>query len=144
MFEFTNVHRFPRAGVDPIASHYDALRIVTFSMATPERNQIIAITLDADRRGRNLLIVNETDDPDALLAVVDMIAASGAGDPHVHGLVLATVRPGGSVGYDDLDRWDEADEVCEAAGIDLVEWFVLGSSISCPRELCGSEPRWAA
>jgi len=144
MFEFANVHRLPRGGVDPIVSIYDALRIVIFSMAAPPCDQIIALTLDAESRGRNILIVNNTPDPNALLGIVDMISNSAAGDPHVHGLILASVRPGGGVSYDDLDRWDQADDICAAVGIDLIEWFVLGASIGCPRELCGADARWAA
>ena len=144
MFEFANIHRLPRAGVDPIESPYDALRIFTFAMTAPPCNEIIVVTLDAERRGRNLLVANETIEPDTFVGVIDSIAAISAGDPHVHGLIVATVRPSGGVDYDDLDRWDEADELCEAAGIDLIEWFVLGSTISCPRELCGTGARWAA
>lgn len=143
MFEFANVHRLPRGGVDPIASFYDALRLVIFSMSAPLREQILVITLDAERRGHNILVVNDTSDPNALLAIVDMITNSAAGDPHIHGLIAASVRPGGGVHYDDLDRWDEADDICESAGIDLVEWLVLGDTIGCPRQLCGSGTRWA-
>lgn len=144
MYEFANIHRLPRGGVDPIVSPYDALRVFIFSMSTPPCAETIALTLDRERRGRNILIVHHTPDPDAMLGIVDMITHSAADDPDVHGVVLATVRPGGGAIYDDLARWDEADDVCDAAGMELVEWFVLGSTISCPRELCGTEARWVA
>ncbi len=144
MFEFANVHRVPRARVDRIESHFDALRIVTISMATPAAHQIIAITLDAEQRGIHVLAINETTEPDALLGVVDMIVDSAAYDAEVHGLVLAAIRPGGDVDFADLGRWNEIDDLCASAGIDLIEWFVLGATISCPRDMCGTAPRWAA
>ncbi len=33
---------------------------------------------------------------------------------------------------DDPERWIEADLQCDDAGVELVEWFVIGRHIVCP------------
>jgi hypothetical protein len=33
-------------------------------------------------------------------------------------------------------------DVTSAAGVELVEWFVIGDDIHCPRDLLGESPRW--
>ena len=57
-------------------------------------------------------------------------------------LVMATVRPGGGPLEDDGDRWLEMSDLTSAAGVELVEWFVIGDEIHCPRDLLGEPPRW--
>ncbi len=33
-------------------------------------------------------------------------------------------------------------DLTSAAGVELVEWFVIGDDIHCPRDLLGEPPRW--
>jgi hypothetical protein len=58
------------------------------------------------------------------------------------------VRPGGGLNLPatlpgDIDRWVEANEITEAHGIELIEWFVVGpAGVECPREMLGEPERW--
>ncbi len=42
----------------------------------------------------------------------------------------------------DVDRWLELSDLAEQAGVELLEWFVIGDAITCPRDLLGEPPRW--
>ena len=132
-------HRVPRGGIDPIRSRADALAVL--ALAAPFGDDTVAILLDAERRGIGLVVVTGTFDPDAIFGVISV--CSGARQPGIAGLILATSRPDGDLVAADLDRWIEASLQCDDAGIELVEWFVIGAHIACPRELAGDPPRWS-
>jgi hypothetical protein len=144
---FCGVHRAPRAGIDPIDSQAAALAVIKLAVHLPLTAETIALVLDADHRGRTVVVVDGTDEPDAVLEVIerlgDAIATSG-GDG---ALVLASVRPDGRPCDDDGDRWLEASELAEELGVELVEWFVVADDAGrttawCPRDLLGEPPRW--
>lgn len=42
----------------------------------------------------------------------------------------------------DALRWIELDQIAEEIGIGLVEWFVIGDTVTRPRELADDPPRW--
>jgi len=134
-----STHRIPRGLVDPIESRADALAVL--ALAAPYGHDTVAVLLDAERRGLGIFVVTGTTHPDAMFEVIDV--CTHAQHTEIGGLVLATSRPGGGMQPVDRDRWIEADLQCDAAGVDLVEWFVIGRHITCPRELAGDQPRWA-
>lgn len=141
-------HRFPRAGLDPITDPADALVIVAAAMRRPRRAETIAIVLDADRCGIAIVVVAGTTAPDAVVDVAEFVATSAARGGSAGGFVIATVRPGAESsgpppgGRSDVDRWLEMSDIAEQAGCELVEWFVIGREISCPRDRLGEMPRW--
>ena len=71
--------------------------------------------------------------------VAECMALAASRVPRLCGLVLASVRPTSAPNMPatlpgDLDRWIEANEITEAYGIELVEWFVVGpAGVDCPR-----------
>jgi H2-forming N5,N10-methylenetetrahydromethanopterin dehydrogenase-like enzyme len=132
------VRRVPRGGPDPIRSADDALAIV--ALAAPFGHDTVALLLDDDRRGRAIVVVHGTVEPDALFHTIDLCLHRH--DVDLGALVLATSRPGGWTVPDDVDRWVEASLQCDDAGVELLEWFVIGLDITCPRELAGDPPRW--
>lgn len=148
MFDIPPLHRIPRAHRDPIRSPFDALRLVWASLDSDPRHQTVVVTLDAERCGLAVMLVNDTADPDAFLGLVDSVTEAAVVHPEMAALIVATVRPDGGFDVDDLARWHEADETCDESGLELVEWFVVGAavsvSVSCPRQLCGVPSRWAA
>jgi hypothetical protein len=135
---FCSVRRIPRGGIDPIRSAADALAV--FALAAPFGNDTVALVLDQERRGNTIVVVSGTTAPDALFDVIDLCLTRC--DVSVGALVIATSRPGGHITTDDVDRWVEASLQCDDAGVELVEWFVIGAEISRPRELAGDPPRW--
>ena len=146
MSSFCTIHRVPRAGIDPIDTERAALAVINMALTPPLRHDTVVITLDQERRGRSLVVVHETDRHDALFGVLEMLV--GMADDEFDALIVATVRPP-VVGVPDLDtfdveRWILASELVEDSGLELVEWFVVGAGVSCPRELVPEPPRWTA
>ena len=132
--------RVPRGFIDPIEYRADALAVL--ALAAPFGHDTVAILLDAERRGIGIVVVTGTLDPDALFRVIDLCIQ--ARYPDLAGLVLATSRPDGDMKAADRERWIEAARQCDDDGIELVEWFVIGEHIACPRDLAGEPPRWRA
>jgi hypothetical protein len=100
------------------------------------------VLLDDQRRGISVFVVSGTTAPDAVLDVVDVVGAAAQVDDLLGGIVLASVRPGGAVEAADIDRWLGASDALDQRGVELVEWFVIGESVECPRDLLGAAPRW--
>ena len=42
----------------------------------------------------------------------------------------------------DVDRWLGMCDLADAAGLELIEWYVVGAAVRCPRDLVGMPPRW--
>jgi len=135
-------HRVPRGGIDPIRCADDALAVL--ALAAPYGHDTIAMLLDEHRCGSSILIVTDTIDPDAMFTVIDTCLAVAHEVDDVDGLILATSRPHGGVEPDDVHRWLEASDQCRASGLELIEWFVLGTTIRCPRGVFGEPARWTA
>ena len=149
MSMFCAAHRPPRAGIDPIDSAAVALAVIGLAMRHPPIHETIALVLDPDRRGRTVVVVDGTAEPDAVLDVVERVAGSIAAAGRTGCVVVATVRPGGGPIEGDDDRWLEASDLADDLGVDLLEWFVIPAdtpSITarawCPRDLLGEAPRW--
>ena len=149
MSMFCAAHRPPRAGIDPIDSAAVALAVIGLAMRHPPIDETIALVLDPDRRGRTVVVVDGTAEPDAVLDVVERVAGSIAAAGRTGCVVVATVRPGGGPIDGDDDRWLEASDLADDLGVDLLEWFVIPAdtpSIAahawCPRDLLGEAPRW--
>lgn len=112
------------------------------------------LLLDAQRCGVGLVAVSDTLHPDAVLDVVECVAGSAAGNERIDAMVVASVRLDPSVGRsplaprqpdaerDDVDRWLEMSAIADDIGIELVEWFVIGTEVSCPRDRLGAPTRW--
>ena len=138
-----SAHRVPRAGLDPIDGPAAALAIIRLAVRSPSRSETIVLLLDHDRRGLGVTVVSDTDRPDDVVEVVECIARAAAGTGRVAAMVVTSVRPGASASDpDDPDRWLEMSDLADSAGVELVEWFVIGRDTVCPRDLLGAMPRW--
>jgi hypothetical protein len=148
-------HGIPRARVDPIRDAATALTMIKLIAAEPLRNETIVLLLDDARRGLGVVIVSGTDDNQAVLEVIDCITASASRHEELDGVIIASVRTAtsldshdwavlGAVEDADVDRWFEMSHLAEEAGIELVEWFIVGraGATTCPRDLIGAAPRW--
>ena len=136
-------HRFPRARVDPIDSAPIALGLLR-RIAVPEQHETLLLVLDDARRGLAVVTVTDTDDDDHVLTVVDTLARPDLCGGEAAALIVASVRPFGTTTPADVDRWFEMSELADQGGLELVEWFVIGRSVSCPRDRVGAPPRWRA
>jgi hypothetical protein len=145
--QFCGVHRAPRAGIDRIDSQEAALAVVRLAMHLPLTYETIAILLDADHRGRTVVVIDGTEAPASVLEVTERLTDAIASTGHDGALVLASVRPGGAPSADDADLWLEASELADGVGVELLEWFVIADDTGpptawCPRDLLAEPPRW--
>jgi hypothetical protein len=140
-----SLHRLPRAGIDPIDSELMALSMLSLMIDEPMRSETVVMLLDHEHCGIALLVVSRTVPFDSLFDVLDVVIQSE--HPDLGAIVVATVRPPvpGVADLDeaDVDRWLEASEMVEDAGLELLEWFVIGATVNCPRDLVPEPPRWA-
>lgn len=148
MSQFCGVHRPPRAGIDPVDSADAALAVIRLAVTRPMRSEVVVLVLDGDRRGRTVVIVDGTDEPDAVVEIVERLAGSLVDAQGAAAIVVASVRPGGGPLDGDSDRWLEASEAAEQAGVELLEWFVISDDLGpptawCPRDLLAEPPRWS-
>lgn len=141
--EPTTVRRLPRAGIDTIDHPDTALATIALAITRPLRSETVLLLLDEARCGRAIVVVGDTTHPDQVIEVVECITQA---DEHLGAIVVASARPeGGDAPGDDpgdIDRWLEMSDIAALAGVELLEWFVIGRTISCPRDLLGEAPRW--
>lgn len=143
MTHFCSSHRFPHADGEPIDDAAARLLIESV-LAVPRRTETVVVLLDHHRRGRTILNVDRTDRPDAVLGVAEWSIELAGRSPGIGGAIIASVRPVGGDDLDDVERWLELDAQFALAGIELVEWYVYGRSVSRPRVLVGEPERWVA
>lgn len=149
MTHFCGSHRVPRGGVDRVVDAADALAVVRLAVSSPPTAETIVVVLGPDHRGRTIIVVDGTDADDAVVEVVEHVAGALADAGAGGALVVASVRPGRTPDPGDADRWLEASDAADVAGVELLEWFVIdpGSTAAepvawCPRDLLGEPPRW--
>jgi len=134
--------RLPRAGIDPIDSERAALSMLSALRSAPPRHETIVIPLDDQRCGRSVIVVGGTDDPDSIHDVVDLVARGAGPHDEIAAAVIASVRPRGGLDEGDVDRWLAASDTFADHGLELLEWFVIGHDVTCPRDMLGEPPRW--
>ena len=142
-----SIHRLPQAGVDPIDSEFVARCLLDAIVSTPLRHETIVLFLDQQRRGISILAVGGTIPFDSLFDVLDVVIDVGIEIEELGAVVVFTVRPPAAGVPDldelDVDRWLEASSMLDAAGIELLEWFVVGGLVTSPRDVLGEPPRWS-
>ena len=138
-------YRLPRAGVDRISCAETALLMLAMAIQQPLRAETVTLLLDDQRRGIAVAVVSGTHQPDDVLEVVECFSRSAAHGGRVGSIIVASVRPGlsdESTIATDVDRWLEMSDIAEEAGVELLEWFVIGGDVTCPRDQLGEPPRW--
>lgn len=137
------MHSPPTALPLPVRSAADALHVLSLAIERPLCCETHAFLLDASGVGGLLVVVAGTEQAEAVLDVVEVMATAGGRVPGLRSLVVATVRPNGQVEATDAALWREARRRAASHGIDLLEWFVVGPlGIGTPRSLAGDAERW--
>lgn len=141
--------RFPRAGIDTISDADAAFALLATAVHRPLRHETIVLVLDDSRRGLTIVVVTDTESPDAVISVVECLA--GCLPESAASMVIASVRPcapdiashpdPGERGRD-VDRWLEMSELASITGVEVLEWFVIDHAVRCPRDDLGEAPRW--
>ena len=121
-----------------------ALQLVDLAISRPLRPETVVFLADDAHLGHTCFIVSGTSGVDDVLDVAALVVEVAERSPAVHAVVLATVRPAEPhrpSERSDLDRGLELLELFEAAGLELLDWFVIGpDGASSLREGTGLPP----
>ncbi|MAT05377.1 MAG: hypothetical protein CL424_10095 [Acidimicrobiaceae bacterium] len=143
MFHHPDPDRIPRAHIDPITDPATALSLLRRVHAVPRRPETVVILLDGAHRGTSIITVDTTDEPDQVLEVVECFTRPELFPTGLGAVIVSSDRTAaGRLEPADADRWFEMCDLAEQTGVELVEWFVFGAVVSCPRDLAGAPPRW--
>ena len=147
MPHFCGVHRPPRAGIDPVDSADAASAVIRLAVTRPMRSEVVVLVLDGDRRGApsssSTAPTSPTPSSRSWSDWPNRSSTRRAPPPSSSRWV-----PGGGQLDDDADRWLEASDAAEQAGVELLEWFVISDDLGpptawCPLYLLAEPPRWS-
>lgn len=128
----------------PVRSAADALFLLGLAAQEPLAPATYTFFLDRDGVGGVITEVSGGSAPDTVLDIVGIMAGAAASVEHAEYLVVATMRPDGTMLPGDADRWSTASEICSAHGVGLLEWFIISpQGVAFPRSLIGEPERWA-
>ncbi len=122
-----------------------ALPLVDLAVSRPLRSETVIFLADDAHLGHTCFVVSGTSAADDVLDVAALVVEVAERSPAVHSVVLATVRPAepAASGRSDLDRGLELLELFEAAGLELLDWFVISpGGASSMREGTGLPLLW--
>jgi len=143
----------PRPFLDTIGSTAQALSVFSLTVQRPFRPQHLVLLVDATRRGVGLHssegFIGLRDDPTtAGRAIGHHVVSVASANPLAAGCFVMTVEPNAMPSPDDAERWFAMADVCDRAGIVLVDWCVRGfatadalfagqGAVWCPRHVAG-------
>ena len=135
-------HRLP-AGVDTISCAETALLTLAMAIQRPLRAETVTCCSTINGAASPSPSPG-THQPDDVLEVVELHAQRRPRRPRrQHHRRQRAPRPQRrATTATDVDRWLEMSDIAEQAGVELLEWFVIGGEVTCPRDQLGEPPRW--
>ena len=132
MSRFCAAHRLPRAGVDPIDDAATALAVIRLAAQQPPTHETIALVLDGDRIAAGPSSWSTA--PSSRTRCSMSSRRSPSRSPRAAATARSSSRqcvPHGGPLDADEDRWLEASDLADDAGVELIEWFVLDGNGGC-------------
>ena len=134
----SSVIDIPRPLIDPITSLVEALSVVSLALTRPRRNSTTVLVLDNQRRGIHLFRT-----PPLNKQSLHRIVHECSQVPLVDGIVITSVRTTSPVSPCDTETLTNSVHTLSAAGIQLVDWVVIGAGgLYCPRTLMNLPDPW--
>jgi hypothetical protein len=143
----------PRPFLDTITSTSQALSVFSLSVQRPFRPQCLVLLVDAARRGVGLHSATELhvlrDDPTRWgHAIGHHVTGVASNNPIAAGCYVMTVEADTNPCPDDAERWFAMADICDRAGIVLIDWCVRGfatagarfagqGAVWCPKHVAG-------
>lgn len=136
----------PRPFLDTISSTSQALSVFSLTMSRPARAETLVLLLDSSRRGVALLSDTNRHGGGATPSHVgELLGHHVVGMASAHPAAVAcfvlTVEPNAAPTPDDAEAWFAFADICDRAGIVLLDWCVRGFSTR-PGELRGQGSVW--
>jgi hypothetical protein len=123
----------------------DALDLVEQVVDRPLRPETLVVLADDAHWAHTCFAVSGTAVPDDVTDIASLVVELAEREPAIHAVLIASVRPARVDGSTrtDLDRGLELLELCEAAGLELLDWFVVSpDGASSLREASGLPLLW--
>lgn len=143
----------PRPYLDTIVSTSQALAVFSLTVSRPLRPQHLVLVVDSQRRGIALHSDNgftaKRRDPGAAgRAIGHHVVSVASTHPSAAGCFVMTVEPDATPSPGDAERWFAMTDVCDRAGLVLIDWCVRGfatagalyagqGAVWCPRHVAG-------
>lgn len=124
---------------EPLTSADAALAVT--AAATTGAPQVVVLLLDRDRRGVGVLVIDGGPHPGAVDATLELLCHGAAADS----MVVASVVPGPFrlPRPDDFEHGRRWHAQAEAAGIDLVDSFVVAGGLAASLASAAGVAPWA-
>lgn len=130
----------PRAHRDPINSATQALSVFSLAITRPLRSETVVLMMNRHHRGVGLFALNDGGD---LRTLIDHIVGKCAAENTAHAVAIASVRPRGQSQVHYGSEWSTARNICQRAGLQLVEWFIVSRhGVHCPRIFLNQSEVW--
>lgn len=130
----------PRAHRDPISSATQALSVFSLAVTRPLRPETLVLMMSEDHRGIGLFAVNSGND---LGLLINDIVGRCAAENSARAIAIASVRPNWQSRSDCAIEWTTASDICERAGVQQVDWFIVGRSrVLRPRTFVHKSDAW--
>lgn len=130
----------PRAHRDPINSATQALSVFSLAITRPLRSETFVLMMDRHHRGVGLIALNDGGD---LRTIIDHIVGKCAAENTARAVAIASVRPRGQSPVHYGSEWSTARNICQRAGVQLVDWFIVSCrGVHCPRFVTGEPTAW--
>jgi hypothetical protein len=128
--------RSHRATTDPpIRTSDDAARAIGLVTEDGCLDCVVVACVDADRLPLTMFVFDGRPqlDDDLEMAVDAVVAAAASADSPLASIFLASSRPWAEPGPTAADerRWVRMADACRDAGIDLLDWFIVGHGAVC-------------
>lgn len=136
--------REPPPACLPVRRPDDALAVILAAAASPARPETVCVLLDHAHRGLGVIVVEGAMADDGIFEIAEVVVRAADGGA-MGAVVLATARPGRShqPSDDDHDRWFELRARFEAAGVELLDWFLIAGGFAASlAELTDSKWLW--
>lgn len=130
----------PRAHRDPINSATQALSVFSLAISRPLRPETFVLMMDRDHRGIGLFALNSGGD---LRSLIDHIVGKCAAENSARALAIASVRLQFQSHPQLATEWTSSREICQRAGVQLVDWFIVGRQrVHRPRIFGDANDEW--
>ena len=130
----------PRAHRDHITSATQALSVFSLAISRPLRPETLVLMMSHDHRGIGLIALNTGGD---LRSLIDHIVGKCAAENSARAVAIASVRTKLQSQLHCSIEWTKASEICQRAGVQLVDWFVVGRhGVNRPRIIANELDVW--
>lgn len=130
----------PRAHRDPITSATQALSVFSLAITRPLRPETLVLMLSKDHQGVGLFALNSGGN---LHSLINHIIGRCAAEDSARAVAIASVRPQLHSQFHCTVEWTMASELCRRAGVQLVDWFIVGRhGVDRPRIITSEPDAW--